>query len=204
MYNLLRTLISFTLLSFSTAFQAHGGPSGGGGQENSCRVYIEEYGLMVSVYQPSVSEQDTYCSTLPAFAESIVVFDIIDRPLRQVPLSIQIAELPNEPDNVDKDEHQHIGKTITAVPFDLHKSGTMRLTFTPEEDLQYAAILTTLDKEGHSQSIDFPFIVGENPDGFTDVKKKLITYLLTLLIVCGYFAFRPKKQPKTEENYPAG
>ncbi len=80
----------------------------------------------------------------------------------------------------------------------------MRLTFIPEEDVQSAAILTTLDKEGHPQSVDFPFIVDENPDGFTDVEKKLITYLLTLLIVCGYFAYRPKKQPKTEENHPAG
>jgi len=202
MYNFLKVLISFTfLLNTLSPVSAHGG--GAGGEENNCWVYLKEYTLMVSAYQPSASTEETYCSTLPAFAESIIVFDIVDHPLRQIPLSVQISQRQNEQSINDKDEHHHIGKTVTAIPFTPQESGTMRLTFTPEEGSQYAAVLTALDTEGYPQSVEFPLVFGESPKGFTLVEKTLIAFLISLVIIPGYLAFRPGKTSKTKEHYPA-
>ncbi len=198
MTNALKAVILLAFIQYNLPpVQAHGG--GSVGSENSCNIYFEKFKLMVTGYQPYFSEQKEYCSALPSLTESIIVFDIVDSPLREVPLSVQIVELSNESEKEGEEHQHHHGKTVTAIPFEQQRSGTVHLTFTPEEGIQYAAVLTTLDEAGHPSSIDFPFTVGEISEPLSAVEKILITFLITVLIVCGYFAYKPKKSPKQKK-----
>lgn len=154
---------------------------GGGNEGNFCRIYVEQYGLMVSSYQPSISESDVHCANLPTFAPSVIVFDIVDKPLRKIPLSAQIIQLT---DTMENGQDKHHGKTVSAVPFDLHDSGTIQLTFTPEKNTQYAAILTTIDKNGYPEVVHFPLSIGKSKAGITPFQ---FASVILFIMFCGVF-----------------
>lgn len=154
----LRYLILVVTVNLITLPPAHA-HGNAGNKGNFCRVHAQAGELMVSSYQPEKSKKAAYCADLPAYSESVIVLDFITSALRKKALSVQIIEVPNKQAQDHADEHH--GRAVQALPFNTYKTGTVRLTFTPEKGKKYATLITILDRHGEPEIIDFPFTFGK-------------------------------------------
>ncbi len=148
-------VITINLITLPTVY-AHGSAGNTG---NFCRLYAQAGELMVSSYQPGISKKSAYCADLPAYSESVIVLDFVTPSLRKKALSMQIVEVSGSQAQDHADEHH--GRTVQALPLETHKTGTLELSFTPEEGKKYATLITILNKHGETEVIDFPFTFGK-------------------------------------------
>ncbi|ABA58953.1 hypothetical protein [Nitrosococcus oceani] len=86
---LLSCLVSFGLLLLNTSAMAHGG---GGIETDQCVVNIGNYRMHFSAYQPETSGGEELCWDLPMTGSTILVFDLVDRILRDRPVEVRIVE----------------------------------------------------------------------------------------------------------------
>lgn len=86
---LLSCLVSLGLLLLTTPAMAHGG---GGIAVDTCVINIGNYRMHFSAYQPETSGGVELCWDLPMTGSSILVFDMVDRILRDRPVEIRIVE----------------------------------------------------------------------------------------------------------------
>nr|AAC25093.1 unknown [Nitrosococcus oceani ATCC 19707] len=86
---LLSCLVSFGLLLLNTSAMAHGG---GGIETDQCVVNIGNYRMHFFAYQPETSGGEELCWDLPMTGSTILVFDLVDRILRDRPVEVRIVE----------------------------------------------------------------------------------------------------------------
>lgn len=149
---------------------------------NFCRIYIKTHELMVSSYQPETSGGEIFCSNLPAFSKSVIVFDLVNEQLRSTPLSIKIIELIDDQPAANSSQ----GNAVATSPLTLHHSGSVELVFTPEEGKKYTSLIT-IEENGKSESVSFPITV-KKPE-FTIAPSTLTATALSLMTLGVIFIF---------------
>lgn len=91
-----RLLVQFSLLSMAAVLAivlntsvvyAHGKESL---EDDSCTRRGGEYIVHLSVYQPQVDITGHYCTDIPSVGNTVLVIDLVDPPLREMPIGVKL------------------------------------------------------------------------------------------------------------------
>jgi len=69
-------------------------------EEDSCSRRSGEYLVHLSVYQPQIDVSGHYCTDIPVAANSLLVIDLVDPPLREMPIGIKLLKGGSEEGDV--------------------------------------------------------------------------------------------------------
>lgn len=124
--------------------------SHGGGPSLSydpCARRAGLYYVHFTAYQPQFNQFEEYCSDIPRAGNTIVVLDLVDKELREVPVGVDIIERAG-------------GKeaTILSVPATLYPSGTLRFDVELKPAGNYTAVVTVGEQQ-RSYRLSFPVSV---------------------------------------------
>lgn len=61
-------------------------------EEDSCMRRIGENMIHLSTYQPQVNEEGHYCTEIPKAGNAILVIDLVDPALREMPISVKVMQ----------------------------------------------------------------------------------------------------------------
>lgn len=61
-------------------------------EEDSCMRRIGENMIHLSTYQPQVDEEGHYCTEIPKAGNAILVIDLVDPALREMPISVKVMQ----------------------------------------------------------------------------------------------------------------
>jgi len=61
-------------------------------EEDSCMRRIGENMIHLSTYQPQVDEEGHYCTEIPQAGNAILVIDLVDPALREMPISVKVMQ----------------------------------------------------------------------------------------------------------------
>ena len=61
-------------------------------EEDSCMRRIGENMIHLSTYQPQVNEEGHYCTEIPKAGNTILVIDLVDPALREMPISVKVMQ----------------------------------------------------------------------------------------------------------------
>ena len=61
-------------------------------EEDSCMRRIGENMIHLSTYQPQVNEEGHYCTEIPKAGNTILVIDLVDPALREMPISVKVVQ----------------------------------------------------------------------------------------------------------------
>lgn len=67
-------------------------------EDDSCMRRIGENMIHLSVYQPQVDEAGHYCTDIPESGNAVMVIDLVDPALREMPIGIKLVKGSNEED----------------------------------------------------------------------------------------------------------
>jgi hypothetical protein len=124
------------------AAMAHGG---GGIETDICRIRMGSYLMHFAGYQPDLKGGEEFCGALPLVGESILVFDLIDRELRRVPIGMTLIEPSTNPP-----------VTLASVAPTIFPTGTFKTVVDFQKPGNYVAVLTM----GEQEAARFPISVG--------------------------------------------
>lgn len=81
---------------FALVMALHTGTAGAHGkvamEEDSCMRRIGENMIHLSVYQPQEDEEGHYCTDIPKTGNAILVIDLVDPALREMPIAIKVGK----------------------------------------------------------------------------------------------------------------
>lgn len=84
-------------------------------EEDSCTRRIGENMIHLSAYQPQVDGEGHYCTDIPKAGNAILVIDLVDPPLREMPIGIKVI----------KGSKADEGETITHIRPALYQDGVI-------------------------------------------------------------------------------
>lgn len=61
-------------------------------EEDSCMRRVGENMIHLSTYQPQVDEEGHYCTEIPKAGNAILVIDLVDPALREMPISLKVLQ----------------------------------------------------------------------------------------------------------------
>ena len=67
-------------------------------EDDSCMRQIGENMIHLSVYQPQVDVEGHYCTDIPQVGNAILVIDLVDPALREMPIGIKVVRGSTEED----------------------------------------------------------------------------------------------------------
>lgn len=84
-------------------------------EEDSCMRRIGENMIHLSTYQPQVDEEGHYCTDIPKAGNAILVIDLVDPSLRDMPIGMKVI----------KGSKADEGETITHIRPTLYQDGVI-------------------------------------------------------------------------------
>jgi hypothetical protein len=121
------------LLLVNTPAMAHGG---GGIEVDKCVITIGSYRMHFTAYEPETIGGEELCWDLPMVGNAILVFDLVERALRDRPVEVRVVEeqaTTSGPASY---------KTIVERPAQKYPKGTIELEATFNKPGTYVAVIT--------------------------------------------------------------
>lgn len=100
-------------------------------EEDSCMRRIGENMIHLSTYQPQVNEEGHYCTEIPKAGNAILVIDLVDPALREMPIGVKIM----------KGSKADEGETVTNLHSAMYQDGVIS-TQSPLEQGKYLVLIT--------------------------------------------------------------
>jgi hypothetical protein len=116
------------LLLSNTPAMAHGG---GGIEVDKCVITIGNYRMHFTAYEPETVGGQELCWDLPMVGNAILVFDLVEKILRDRPVEVRIVE----------DQGPGNYKTIVEKPAQKYPRGTIELNATFSKPGTYTAVV---------------------------------------------------------------
>lgn len=101
------------------AVYAHGGEAL---EEDSCTRRSGENLVHLSVYQPQMDITGHYCTNIPSAGNTVLVIDLVDPPLREMPISVKLIKGSSEE-----------GEVLTQIRTALYEDGVINTEQVLEE-----------------------------------------------------------------------
>jgi hypothetical protein len=97
-----RQIVQAGIVAFIFLATLYTGTAGAHGkvemEDDSCMRRIGENMIHLSVYQPQVDIEGHYCSDIPQVGNAVLVIDLVDPALREMPIGIKVIRGGNEED----------------------------------------------------------------------------------------------------------
>ena len=100
-------------------------------EEDSCMRRIGENMIHLSTYQPQVNEEGHYCTEIPKAGNAILVIDLVDPALREMPIGVKVM----------KGSKAGEGDTVTSLHPAMYQDGVIS-TQSPLEQGKYLVLIT--------------------------------------------------------------
>lgn len=100
-------------------------------EEDSCMRRIGENMIHLSAYQPQVDEEGHYCTDIPKAGSAILVIDLVDPALRDMPIGMKIV----------KGSRADEGETVTDLRPALYQDGVISMQKTLDQG-KYLILVT--------------------------------------------------------------
>lgn len=99
-------------------------------EEDICMRQVGENMVHLNTYQPQYDESGHYCTDIPLAGDTYLVIDLIDSPLRNMPVGVKVFR------GSEKD-----GENVLQLPADYHPDGVISGRINLEKGL-YSVIVT--------------------------------------------------------------
>jgi hypothetical protein len=144
-----------------------------------CRIKIGKEWIHFAAYTPTLSENKSYCKSIPKVGKTNLVFDYEGKELRHVSIEFEVTKEPE-------------GTRVYYREPATTKTGTVEGTvdFNQFGPGNYQAHVTLVD-QGQKLDTHIPFSVGiEGDESFAKIKKALITLGISAAIIslCFWYA----------------
>jgi len=120
---------------FTLVMALYAGTAGAHGkvamEEDNCMRRIGENMIHLSTYQPQVNEEGHYCTEIPKAGNAILVIDLVDPALREMPIGVKVM----------KGSKAGEGDTITNLHPAMYQDGVIS-TQSPLEQGKYLVSIT--------------------------------------------------------------
>lgn len=120
---------------FTLVMALYAGTAGAHGkvamEEDNCMRRIGENMIHLSIYQPQVNEEGHYCTEIPKAGNAILVIDLVDPALREMPIGVKVM----------KGSKAGEGDTITNLHPAMYQDGVIS-TQSPLEQGKYLVSIT--------------------------------------------------------------
>ena len=120
---------------FTLVMALYAGTAGAHGkvamEEDNCMRRIGENMIHLSTYQPQVNEEGHYCTEIPKAGNAILVIDLVDPALREMPIGVKVM----------KGSKAGEGDTITNLHPAMYQDGVIS-TQSPLEQGKYLLLIT--------------------------------------------------------------
>lgn len=126
---------------------AHGGLEM---DKDVCKLKLGPYALHFAGYQPQATGAQEFCEDIPQTGETMVTLDVLDDPLRTMPIEIKVLR--------DTGESNLEPTTLVHVPPALYPTGIVPFAYRFDEPGRYVGVVTAGDKGQYVSR--FPFRVG--------------------------------------------
>lgn len=87
-------------------------------EDDSCMRRIGENMIHLSTYQPQVNESGHYCTDIPKAGSTVLVIDLVDPALRDMPIGVKVIKGSNASE----------GETITNIRPALYQDGVISMS----------------------------------------------------------------------------
>ena len=120
------------------------------GPNDPCRKQIGASFLHLTLYQPHFNPDAEYCEEVPRAGKTIVVVDVTEGELRQVPLSLEMMAV----------NAQGLSHTVLSLPPQVYQNGAATTEVILDEGNDYTAqVAVDLGPERGLQTLSFPIQV---------------------------------------------
>ncbi len=154
------------LLWFSPA-GAHGSASI---DEDTCVRWIDSSRVHFNAYQPDLDPMSHFCDEIPALGTTLVVIDLVDRALRNIPAALRISVL----------DDRAVGATLLNLPARVYPTGVIETSVEFSTAGRYLAEVTT--GGDFEQSARFLIQVGEKGFEIGSFVRNVVFILLLIWI----------------------
>lgn len=119
------------------------------GPDDPCRKQIGASLLHLTLYQPHFDPDAEYCEELPRAGKTVVVVDMTEGELRQVPISVEVVAVNAAGES----------RTVLSLPPQVYPRGVADSEMIFEEGNDYVARVTVTGTGKEPQLLAFPILV---------------------------------------------
>lgn len=103
-------------------------------EEDSCMRRIGENIIHLSAYQPQNDVEAHYCTDIPLTGETLVVVDLVDPALREMPIGVKVFRGSNETEGelITNLKPAYYKDGVISTKSDLNEKGTYSITVTAD------------------------------------------------------------------------
>ena len=149
-------------------------------EDDSCMRRIGENMIHLSVYQPQVDEAGHYCTDIPATGNTVLVVDLVDPILREMPIGVKLVRGSREED----------GEVIANIRASVYADGVINT----QQVLEQGKHLLVITADG-VQPLKYLYHLRVEMVNYADVFRATIgpAVGLVLLTLIGYKLFKSKR-----------
>tara|TARA_R110000782_G_scaffold79264_1_gene157614 strand:- start:117 stop:788 length:672 start_codon:yes stop_codon:yes gene_type:complete len=148
-------------------------------EDDSCMRRIGENMIHLSVYQPQVDEAGHYCTDIPASGNTVLVVDLVDPLLREVPIGVKLIRGSSEE-----------GDVIANIRTDIYADGVINTQQVLDEG-RHVLVITADGMPPLKYLYHLRVEMINYADVFRATIGPVVGLLLTMLI--GYKLFKSKR-----------
>ncbi|GKS68671.1 hypothetical protein W03_23600 [Nitrosomonas sp. PY1] len=167
----------FAMVFYTSTVQAHGKVAI---EEDSCMRRIGENMIHLSTYQPQIDEEGHYCTDIPKIGNSILVIDLVDPSLRDMPIGIKIV----------KGSSVNEGETVKHIQPALYEDGVI----STQSSFDQGKYLVLITAEG-VPPLNYEYHLRVEMVNYANVFRASIGPIVALLLttLLGYKLFKSKR-----------
>lgn len=128
---------------------AHGGLSM---DDDKCKLTLGPYSLHFAGYQPLANGNQEFCEDIPQTGKTVVVMDMVDDVLREMPIEVRIIKDIGDESKLD-------AITVVHLPAKVYPTGSIPLEYDFDQAGRYVGLVVGGDQRQFVSR--FPFSVGE-------------------------------------------
>ncbi len=149
-------------------------------EEDSCMRRIGENMIHLSTYQPQVDEEGHYCTDIPKAGNAILVIDLVDPSLRDMPIGMKVI----------KGNQAEEGETVTHMRPALYENGVI----STQSVLDQGKYLILITAEG-VPPLNYEYHLRVEMINYADVFRAWIGPVVGLLLttILGYKLLRSRR-----------
>lgn len=171
------SVLILAMVFYTSTAKAHGKVAI---EEDSCMRQIGENMIHLSAYQPQIDEEGHYCTDIPKVGNTILVIDLVDPSLRDMPIGIKVIK----GSSIDE------GETVKHIQPTLYEDGVI----STQSSFDQGKYLVLITAEG-VPPLNYAYHLRVEMINYANVFRASIGPIVALLLttLLGYKLFKSKR-----------